>query len=43
MNAPNLTLKARDLMQTRIVAATRQYSVRDLAVLMDSGSYCQGL
>lgn len=39
MNAPNLSLKARDLMRTRIVAATRQYSVRDLAVLMQSGSF----
>jgi CBS domain-containing protein len=39
MNVQNLTLKARDLMQTRIVAATRQYSVRDLAVLMHSGSF----
>lgn len=39
MNSPNLTLKARDLMQTRIVAATRQYSTRDLAVLMHAGSF----
>ncbi len=39
MNGPNLTLKARDLMRTRIVAATRQYCVRDLAVLMHSGSF----
>ena len=39
MNAPNLTLKARDLMETRIVAATREYSVRDLAVLMHTGSF----
>ena len=39
MNAPNLTLKARDLMRTRIVAATRQYNVRDIAVLMQSGSF----
>jgi len=34
MNAPNLASKARDLMETRIVAATREYHVRDLAVLM---------
>ena len=39
MNVPNLNLKARDLMETRIVAATRQYSVRDLAVLMHTGSF----
>ena len=36
---PNLNVKARELMQTRIVAATRQYSARDLAVLMHTGSF----
>lgn len=36
---PNLNVKARDLMQTRIVAATRQYSARDLAVLMHTGAF----
>ena len=39
MTAPNLNVKARDLMQTRIVAATRQYSARDLAVLMHTGAF----
>ena len=32
-------MKARDVMQKRIVAATRQYNARDLAVLMHSGTY----
>ena len=36
---PNLNVKARELMQTRIVAATRQYSARDLAVLMHTGAF----
>ena len=35
----NLNVKARELMQTRIVAATRHYSARDLAVLMHTGSF----
>ena len=39
MTTPNLNVKARDLMQTRIVAATRQYSARDLAVLMHTGAF----
>ena len=39
MKAPNLTKKARDLMEPRIVAATRDYNVRDLAVLMHTGSF----
>ncbi len=39
MATPNLTTKARDLMQTRIVAVTRQYSARDLSILIHSGTY----
>lgn len=39
MASPNLTTKARDLMQTRIVAVTRQYSARDLSILIHSGTF----
>jgi CBS domain-containing protein len=39
MTTPNLHLKARDLMQTRIVAVTRQYSARDVSILIHSGTY----
>ena len=42
MTTPNLHLKARDLMQTRIVAVTRQYSARDVAILIHSGT-CSGV
>ena len=38
MATPNLHIKARDLMQTRIVAVTRQYSARDLSILIHSGT-----
>jgi CBS domain-containing protein len=31
-------MKARDLMQTRMVAVTRQYSARDLSILIHSGT-----
>ena len=36
---PNLHMKARDLMQTRIVAVTRQYSAREIAILIHSGTF----
>ena len=42
MTTPNLHLKARDLMQTRIVAVTRGYSARELAILIHSGT-CSGV
>jgi CBS domain-containing protein len=38
MATPNLHMKARDLMQTRMVAVTRQYSARDLSILIHSGT-----
>ncbi len=42
MTTPNLHLKARDLMQTRMVAVTRGYSAREVAILIHSGS-CSGV
>ena len=42
MTTPNLHLKARDLMQTRIVAVTRGYSAREVAILIQSGT-CSGV
>jgi CBS domain-containing protein len=39
MTTPNLDIKARDLMQTRMVAVTRQYSARDLSILIHSGTF----
>lgn len=36
---PNLHMKARDLMQTRIVAVTGQYSAREIAILIHSGTF----
>ena len=39
MTKPNLHLKAHDLMQTRMVAVTRQYSARDLSILIHSGTF----
>ncbi len=39
MTTPNLHLKAHDLMQTRMVAVTRQYSARDVSVLIHSGTF----
>ncbi|GJL59978.1 MAG: membrane protein [Nitrospirales bacterium] len=39
MARPNLHIKARDLMQTRMVAVTRQYSARDLSILIHSGTF----
>lgn len=36
MTTPNLHLKARDLMQTRIVALARMYSAREVAILIHS-------
>ena len=39
MTTPNLHMKARDLMQTRIVAVTRGYSAREIAILIHSGTY----
>ncbi len=39
MPTPNLHIKARDLMQTRLVAVTRQYSARDLSILIHSGTF----
>ena len=42
MTTPNLHMKARDLMQTRIVAVTRGYSAREVAILIHSGT-CSGV
>ena len=39
MTKPDLHLKARDLMQTRIVAVTRQYGARDVSILIQSGTF----
>ena len=39
MATPNLQMKARDLMQTRMVAVTRQYSARALSILIHSGTF----
>lgn len=39
MATPNLHIKARDLMQTRMVAVTPQYSARDLSILIHSGTF----
>ena len=39
MTTPDLHIKARDLMQTRIVAVTRQYGARDLSILIQSGTF----
>ncbi len=35
----NLHMKVRDLMQTRIVAVTRQYCAREIAILIHSGTF----
>jgi len=42
MTTPNLHMKAHDLMQTRMVAVTRQYSARDVSILIHSGT-CSGV
>ena len=39
MTTPNLHMKARDLMQTRIVAVTREYSAREVSILIHSGTF----
>lgn len=39
MTEPDLQIKARDLMETRIVAVTRQYKARDLSILIQSGKF----
>lgn len=39
MTTPDLQIKARDLMETRIVAVTRQYKARDLSILIQSGRF----
>ena len=39
MTTPNLHMKARDLMQTRIVAVTGEYSAREIAILIHSGTF----
>ncbi len=39
MTTPNLHMKVRDLMQTRIVAVTRQYCAREIAILIHSGTF----
>ena len=39
MEAPNLHMKVRDIMTTRVVAVTRQYRARDLAVLLQSDTF----
>ena len=38
MTTPNLHLKAHDFMQTRMVAVTREYSARDVSILIHSGT-----
>jgi CBS domain-containing protein len=42
MTTPNLHVKAHDLMQTRMVAVTRGYSAREVAILIHSGT-CSGV
>jgi CBS domain-containing protein len=39
MATPNLDLKARDLMHTRLVTVTREYSARDLSILIHTGTF----
>ena len=39
MNEPNLKKRVRDMMTTRVVAVTRQYHARDLAVLLQTGRF----
>lgn len=39
MNDQNLHKKVREMMTTRMVAATREYNARDLAVLLQSGTF----
>lgn len=39
MDGSALKKKARDVMTKRVVAATRQYGARDLAVLLQSGTF----
>jgi CBS domain-containing protein len=38
MTTPNIHLKAREIMQTRLVAVTREYSAREVSILIHSGS-----
>ena len=39
MDDHNLNKKVREMMTTRMVAATREYNARDLAVLLQSGTF----
>jgi predicted transcriptional regulator len=39
MEHDGLNKKVRDMMTTRMVAATREYNARDLAVLLQSGTF----
>lgn len=39
MEELTLNLKVRDMMTTRMVAATREYNARDAAVLLQSGTF----
>ena len=39
MNTQNLQMKARDMMNTRIVAVTQDYSARALSILIHSGNF----
>lgn len=39
MSTPNLRIKARDIMNTRIVAVTREYNARSLSILIHSGNF----
>ena len=39
MKHDSLNKKVRDMMSTRMVAATREYNARDLAVLLQSGTF----
>ena len=42
MTTLHLRLKARDIMQTRMVAVTRQYGARDVSILIHTGT-CSGV
>ena len=39
MKQPDLKKKVRDIMTTRVVAVTRRYHARDLAVLLQTGGF----
>ncbi len=39
MTTPHLQMRARDIMNTRIVAVTREYNARALSILIHSGNF----